>query len=138
MTQTRFQKLCQHVAFPLVAIMLAGAVQPGRSYAVMIPTDQIIQAAELQADRARVREFMARADVRQQMAMLGVNAAEAEARVATLSEAEVLQIVDRLDQLPAGQSTAGAIIGAILLVFLILLITDIIGWTDVYPFVHSP
>ncbi len=138
MAYTTIMKLARSIAFPLALIMLAGASRPNVAHAVMVSTDEVIHELAVEDGRARVRDFLARADVRQQMAALGVDAAEAEARIATLSDAEVQQIVDRLDRLPAGQSTAGVIVGAIVLVFLILLLTDIIGWTNVYPFVHSP
>ena len=46
-------------------------------------------------------------------------------------------VVDRLDQLPAGGGAVGAVVGAALLVFLILLLTDILGFTDVFPFVKK-
>jgi hypothetical protein len=42
-----------------------------------------------------------------------------------------------MDQLPAGGDGIGTIVGAAVLVFLILLITDILGFTHVFPFVKS-
>jgi hypothetical protein len=38
-----------------------------------------------------------------------------------------------MDEMPAG----GSIVGAAVLIFLVLLVTDIVGWTDVYPFVNK-
>jgi hypothetical protein len=68
---------------------------------------------------------------------MGVEPAEVEARLAALSPAELAQLSDRIDQLPAGQGTVGIIIGAALIVFLVLLITDIAGYTDIFPFVKK-
>jgi hypothetical protein len=48
----------------------------------------------------------------------------------------VREIAGRLDQLPAGQSAVGAVVGAILIIFLVLLITDLLGLTNVFPFVR--
>jgi hypothetical protein len=42
-----------------------------------------------------------------------------------------------MDQLPAGGDAVGVLIGASLFVFIVLLITDILGFTDVFPFVKS-
>ena len=39
--------------------------------------------------------------------------------------------------MPAGQGAIGVIIGAALIIFLVLLITDIVGITDVFPFVKK-
>ena len=76
--------------------------------------------------------FLERADVREQIVALGVDPNEAAARVRAL-DAQVREIAGQLDQLPAGQSAIGIIVGAILLVFLILLLTDLLGLTNVFP-----
>ena len=66
---------------------------------------------------------------------LSVDPEEAARRVAGLSDEEIEQIAGRLDDLPAGEGALGAVIGAILVIFLVLLITDLQGLTDVFPFV---
>ncbi len=70
------------------------------------------------------------------MIELGVDPAVAVARVAGLSDAEIHDVAGRIDQLPAGQDFVGAILGTALVLFLVLLITDILGLTDVFPFVR--
>ena len=47
---------------------------------------------------------------------------------------EVLALADQLDHAPAG---ASGVLGAIVFIFLLLLITDILGFTKVYPFTRS-
>ena len=61
-----------------------------------------------------------------------------EARVASLSDREIGQIAGQIDRLPAGQGVLVALIGAALFVFLVLLITDLLGLTHVFPFVRHP
>jgi len=68
---------------------------------------------------------------------LGVDPVEAQRRVAALSSDEVATVQGRLDQLPAG-GFVGEVLGAILIVFLVLLITDIAGLTNVFPWVNHP
>ena len=63
-----------------------------------------------------------------------MNPADVSARIATLSDDEAAQLADRIDTLPAGGDGVGAVIGALVLVFIILLITDILGFTHVFPF----
>jgi hypothetical protein len=70
------------------------------------------------------------------MAALGVDPNEAAARVAALSDAQVREIAGQIDQLPAGQSAIGAVVGAIVIIFLVLLVTDLLGLTNVFPFVR--
>jgi cytochrome c1 len=106
------------------------------AHAALVTTGQAIEAGAAEGERDRVAAFLAREDVRAQMVALGVDPVEAVNRVAGLSDAEVRQIAGHLDQLPAGQSAVGAVIGAALFIFLVLLITDLLGLTNVFPFVR--
>ena len=105
-----------------------------QAHAGMISTDRVIQQDRVNSDRERVSTFIARDDVRKEFQKHGVNPDEATARVAALSDAEIGQIADRLDTLPAGQDAATAIIGAAVTIFIILLITDILCLTNVFNF----
>jgi hypothetical protein len=69
---------------------------------------------------------------------LGVDPAEARARVAALTDDELAQVAGRLDALPAGGDGLGVVLGVGLVVFLVLLVTDILGYTRVFPFVRHP
>jgi len=42
-----------------------------------------------------------------------------------------------MDQLPAGGDAIGTILGAALVIFIVLVITDILGFTDIFPFVKK-
>ena len=106
----------------------------GPATAGLISTDRIIEQDRAKSDRERVNAFVAREDVRKEFQKHGVNPDEAAARVAALSDAEIGQIADRLDSMPAGQDAATAIIGAAVTIFIILLITDILCLTHVFNF----
>jgi hypothetical protein len=116
--------------------MLVVSMPIGAAQAALVSTEQLLTTGDGPAERARVMAFLERADVREQIVALGVDPNEAAARVQALSDAQVRQIAGQLDQLPAGQSAVGIIVGAILLVFLILLLTDLLGLTNVFPFVN--
>lgn len=79
----------------------------------------------------RVGELLARSEVRDALAARGVEAAQVEARVAALTDDEARLLADQLDRLPAGASD---VLGIIFAVFIILLITDLLGLTKVFPF----
>ncbi len=96
----------------------------------MITTQEALAAERSQSDRERIHAVLARDDVREQLVAQGVDPAEVEDRVAALSDAEAAQMAERLDQMPAGAS----VVGALFAVFVILLVTDILGLTNVYPF----
>lgn len=92
------------------------------------------QAAMLGIDasqRDRVNRLLERADVQSSLQAHGVNPADVKTRVAAMTDDEVAQLAAKIDQLPAGGE---GIIGALLIVFIVLLITDILGFTKVFPF----
>ena len=125
------------VAIGMALVMFAVSGPLTAAHAAMVSTDQAIEGQSVAGDRERVLEFMAREDVRKQMETLGVDPDEAMSRAAGLSDAEVQEIAGRMDMLPAGQGAIGVIVGAIVLIFLVLLITDLLGLTDVFPFVKK-
>jgi hypothetical protein len=115
-------------ASALLAANLPALAQPAPASApTLITTDEALAPGVQQ----RVGALLARDDVRTALAARGVDARQVEARVAALTDAEARQLADQLDQLPAGASD---VLGILFAVFIILLITDILGLTKVFPF----
>ena len=104
-----------------------GAGMPLPASAAIISTDQVGASAE----RDRVRSLLDRAEVRARMLALGVNPQAARDRVDALNDEDVATLADRIDQLPAGGSD---VLTVALIVFLVLLLTDILGYTKIFPF----
>ena len=124
------------VAIAMAMLMAMTSMPIGVAKAEMVTTDQVIEQVNPPEDRTRVMDFMLREDVQQQLTTLGVDPEEAARRVASLSDEEIQGIAGRLDELPAGEGV-GAIVGVILIIFLVLLVTDLLGLTDIYPFVKK-
>jgi hypothetical protein len=78
--------------------------------------------------------MLERTEVRERLQSLGVDPAQARDRVAALSDEEAAQLAARIDALPAGGVDA---LGVALIVFLVLLFTDIMGYTKIFPFTRS-
>ena len=131
-----FRRISRGLAAPMAAVMFVMSVPIGVANAGLISTEQVVEREAAAQDRARLFEFLARQDVRTQLTEFGVDPAMAEARVAGLSNAEIRGLAGRIDQLPAGQDVFGAILSTALVIFVVLLITDILGLTDVFPFVR--
>lgn len=132
----RFNLLGRMVVRLMAAVMVMVSLPLGYAQAGMVTTDQVLDAAQLEQTREDVIAFLARDDVRQQLEALGVDPEEASARAANMTDAEVTQLAGQLEQLPAGQDALGAILGAIVLIFVVLLVTDILGLTNIFPFVR--
>lgn len=115
----------------LLAASLLG-VQVAPVQAAMIGTGQVLAADQGRIDRDRLASLLEREDLQRQLSAMGVDAKDARTRVAGLTDAEVARINQRIAELPAG----GDALGVILLIFIIFVITDAIGATDIFPFVH--
>jgi len=123
------------IALPLVALMMAVSMPLGIAHAALVGTEQVVDPSQAESNRARVAAFIARDDVRGELRKMGVDPGEADRRVAVMSDVEIQRIANKIDAAPAGQSAVGAVIGAVVLIFIILLVTDLLGLTDVFPFV---
>ncbi len=120
-----------------VALSLAYASGFQVAQAATVSTDAVLAAQHHEAADAQRQHILAtlqRADVAQGLSDRGVDLAAAQARVQALTDEEVQTVADRLDQAPAGGSD---VLGAIIFIFVVLLITDILGFTKVFPFTRS-
>jgi hypothetical protein len=118
----------------LVAMSLSFAGMLQGAQAALIGTDQLAAVTMPQAQseaHARLSGLLARDDVASALLARGVSPDQVRARVAALSDAEAAQVAAQIDTAPAAGSD---VVGVILLVFLVLLFTDIMGWTKVFPF----
>ncbi len=121
------------VATLLIPAMTLGALPLSAQAAGLISTEQALVTAAGDHHRTKVSDFLARDDVRQALTQQGVSADEAIERVRAMSDAEVATLADRVDSAPAG----AGVVGALVTIFVVLLITDILGFTKVFPFTRS-
>ena len=115
----------------ILAVLSLSAQQ---SQARLISTEQVLNQVSLQEKRQQISTFLQRSDIEQQFSRLGLSASETHERLGALTDDEVVQITERLDTLPAGQDGFGSVLGVMLIVFIILLVTDIMHLTKVFPF----
>ena len=122
----------------LLAIFLLFISGPYQSaFAAIIGTDTVLDSSRGQEARVYLNQFLAREDVRSALTAQGIDPEEARMRVGSLTDAEAVAIADKMDQLQAGGGAIETILVVALIVFLVLLITDIAGYTDIFPFVKS-
>lgn len=128
------RSLCRRIApFVLAAFGLMSLHIPAAQAGMIAPSAYLQQEAAADPHE-QLQQFLARDEIKAELVKLGVDPAEAQARVQALSDEEAALAVERMPQMPAG---GDGIIGAIVFIFLVLLITDLLGLTDVYPFVKK-
>lgn len=82
--------------------------------------------------REQLRTALARDEARAWLQTQGVAPEMVESRIAQLTDQEAQQLAAKLESLPAG----GDILGTVLFIFVVFVITDALGVTDIFPFVH--
>jgi hypothetical protein len=120
-------------AFLAASILFTGSIQTVQ--AAMISTEQVAESSiTSQGNQVRtlIVAALSREDVQAALVARGIDPAQAQDRVAALTDEEASVVASQLDTAPAG-----GIIGAIVLIFLVLLLTDILGFTKIFPFTRS-
>lgn len=103
------------------------------SWGQMASTEAVFNHSATVSSHEKVTQFVAREDVAKTFATMGVDPKMVEQRIALMSDEEVSKISSQIDTLPAG-GDFGGIVGAVVFVFIVLLITDILGFTKVFGF----
>lgn len=126
----RFSKPISQV---LVLVLLTAWGYVPVAKAGIIGTETVINAEHAQQQRAQLHSLLNRDHVRSYLAARGVDPSYVQARVDSLTDAEVDTLANRLDRLPAG----GDLLTIALIAFIVLVILDAVGVTDIFPFIKS-
>ncbi|MEZ5492394.1 MAG: PA2779 family protein [Gammaproteobacteria bacterium] len=129
MKLTNQKRLKTASAFMLVACIIITGVRVPMAAADIVTSTQLAEQTQISEQRDRVNSLLARTDVMAQLSQLGVNPTDLKQRVDVLTDQEVRELQQRIDELPAGGSILGVAIGLIV----IFLLLDMAGATDVFP-----
>ena len=127
------RKYQRFISAVMATLFLSLLLPQPAALAGMVGTADVLAGEQRVALESKVVDFLQRQDVRDQLVDHGVDPAAVEQRVAAMSDQEIQTLSGRIDNLPAG----GDFLGAAVLVFLVLLFTDIMGYTDIFPFVKK-
>jgi len=118
----------------VVLTLVAGLmVLPARSAgAALVSTGSLLAGQSTDAGRSRLQTALAREDVRRGLAAFGVDPERADEQIAALSDEEIAALDGHIDDLPAG----GGVVTAIAVTFVVLVVLDLLGITDIFTFLH--
>ncbi len=108
------------------------SVSASNVQAAIVSNDQIIYKTDQVSDRAALLQTIKRADVQAQLSSMGVSAVDIETRINQMTHEEIAQLNQHMAELPVG----AGVLGVVVLIFLVFVITDVIGATDIFPFIH--
>ena len=126
----RFKKVVKSVSILMALLMVMISAPVSTVFAALVGTEAILTNPDTTEARDQLRSFLDRKDVQDQLIARGIDPAEAKARVDSLSDAEVMQIADKIDQLPSGGDFWGTLLFVLVIVFITLLVLEIMGYTD--------
>lgn len=131
------RKKLRFVSSFMVVFLLLFSMPYQSALAAMVTTEDLLSREQAQEARFYINEILAREDIQQALITQGIDPIEAQARVDSLTDAEAVRLAGIIEELPAGGNSLGLILGVALFVFIVLLVTDILGYTDIFPFVEK-
>ena len=126
----RIKRVEKSVSILMTLLMVMITVPVSSVFAAMVGTETLLVNQNTLDARGQLRSFLDRKDVQSELTARGIDPAEAKARVDSLSDAEVMQIADKIDGLPAGGDFWGTLVFVTLIILLTLLVLEILGYTD--------
>lgn len=118
------------IAIGIITSLLSVLALPVQ--AAMLTTEQLLNSQAMTEQKSNINQLLLRDDVQNKLAQMGVSSADIEQRLASLTNQEIMQLSQQIDNLPAG----GDVLGLVVLIFLVFVITDSLGATDIFSFVH--
>ena len=101
--------------------------------AAMVDTDQLISQQQHNITKQEILGQLEQQAIQDQLVAMGVDMDDAKERLNQMTDEELAQLSQHMDEMPAGSG----ILGAIVVIFIVLVITDMLGATDVFSFVHN-
>lgn len=117
--------------FALILSLSVILLPMSAAQSAMIGNHHLINEAN-HIDRSALLQNLARDEVQSYLSQQGIDAEQVKLRVAQMTDQEIATLNEHLSDLPAG----GDALGVILLIFVIFVITDVLGATDIFPFIH--
>lgn len=125
----RFSVLHRAFARIMAVMMVVIGLMSASAQAAMVTTGDVISTASQQETRAQVLAILDQDEARDALLSLGVAPADVEQRVQDMTTAELQAFSKQVEEMQAG----GSAVGVIILIFVILIVLDLLGTTNIFP-----
>lgn len=126
MVTSRFTRM---TAIILSALTLFMTLQISVAQAAMVGTQAVVQEQQTRHDRHQINALLQQEQAIDAMQSLGVDPEMVQERVASMTAEELTAFNDQVEQMQAG----GSALGVIAVIFLVLILLDLLGVTDIFP-----
>ncbi|MBN2869903.1 MAG: PA2779 family protein [Campylobacterales bacterium] len=118
----------------LLSGILAITIMAQSSWANIATVQDLLSHSSSNDPLTTINTYLERSEVSGKLEAMGIDMQTAKERVAALNDEEASRLAAEIDTLPAGGDAVGSIVGAAVFIFIVLLITDLLGWTKVFNF----
>ncbi len=126
----RIKRVEKSISILMTVILVMISAPVPSVFAAMVGTEAMLANQDTQNARDQLRSFLDREDIQSRLTARGIDPAEAKTRINSLSDAEIMQIADKIDQLPAGGSFWGTVLYLAIIAFIVLVVLELLGYTD--------
>lgn len=126
------QRFTRTLSLILCALMLGTSVLSSVAQASIVSTRDLVQHEQLKYDRNQLHALLQRDQAVESMQSMGVDPEMVQQRIDHMTADELQAFNAQVDQMQAG----GGILGVVVLVFVILIVLDLLGTTDIFPAIH--
>ena len=120
------RRSAQSIGIMMTVLMLLISTPYQSALATLIHTETILAETHNQESREYLKQLLAREDVRSVLIAQGVDPQEAEARLSSLSDSEIIELANQIENLPTGQGVIGLTIGVLIIILLVVVILKLI------------
>lgn len=112
----------------VLSVLMLGATLPRAAVAGIIDTQTVVTAESRANALSRIDRALSQEQVGAKLAEMGVERADIDARLASLTDVELASLADRMDNAPAG----GDLLAVVGVVFIVLLVLELVGVIDIF------
>ena len=106
-------------------------------HAKMIGTQTVIQKQQSIWNKTKLQDAFSDKEASALFEKMGVHPEFVQKRIDNMTPAELVYFNQQAEDLPKGSSLFGTLLGLAVLFAIIFIVTDVIGATDIYPFINS-
>ncbi len=117
----------------IIKTTLAGSLLfvAGHAMADVVSSEQVLASQQFNYNKQQVMSFVNDAAVQNKLVALGVTPVVAQQRIANMTNDELIALNTQLNDMPAG-----GIVDTVVTVLVVVAVLDLMGLTDVYPFIN--
>jgi len=132
----RLRKLSRPTSYLVLLCLLSLGSYVPAARAAIVGTESVAAEQDIEIQRDQLTRMLDNEVVKSYLLANGVDRETVQSRLDGLSDAEIRALSERFDEYPTGEGFETVLILAFL-AFIALLITDILGYTDIFPFVKK-